>query len=134
MATILLDTSVIFDHLNGRCGRTAFLDRLIVQGHILACCPVNITEVYAGLRPGEETKTDAFLNSLECLPVTPATARQAGLLRRDWQKKGQTLSYTDVTIAAVALSEGVPLLTGNQKHFPMPELVLFPLPEPGEAR
>ena len=87
MAIILLDTSVIFDHLNGRYGRTTYLEQLIEQGHVLACCPVNITEVYAGLRHGEETKTDAFLNSLECLPVTPAIARQAGLLRRDWQKK-----------------------------------------------
>jgi len=84
--------------------------------------------VYAGLRPDEEIKTAAFLNSLECLPVTPQIARQAGLLRRDWQKKGQTLSYTDVTIAAVALSHQVPLLTDNRKHFPMPELQLLPLP------
>jgi len=129
MATILLDTSVIFDHLNGRYGRTKFLDNLIEQGHVLACCPVNITEVYAGLRPGEEMRTDAFMDSLMCLPVTPAIARQAGLLRRDWQKKGQTLSYTDVTIAAVALSNRVALLTDNRKHFPMPELQLLPLPE-----
>jgi predicted nucleic acid-binding protein len=130
MAIILLDSSVIFDHLNGRFGRTEFLDQLVAQqGHVLACCPVNFTEVYAGLRPGEEDRTAAFLNSLEFLPVTPAIARQAGLLRRDWQKKGQTLSYTDVTIAAVALSHQVPLLTDNRKHFPMPELQLIPLPD-----
>ena len=42
MATILLDSSVIFDHLNGRFGRTEFLDELIEQGHLLACCPVNM--------------------------------------------------------------------------------------------
>lgn len=130
MAIILLDSSVIFDHLNGRFGRTEFLDQLVGdQGHVLACCPVNFTEVYAGLRPGEEDRTAAFLDSLEYLPVTPEIARQAGLLRRDWQKKGHTLSYTDVTIAAVALGNQVPLLTDNRKHFPMPELQLFPLPE-----
>jgi len=67
------------------------------------------------------------------LPVTAAIARQAGLLRRDWQKKGHTLSYTDVTIAAVALSHQAPLLTDNRKHFPMPELQLLPLPDRGEA-
>jgi predicted nucleic acid-binding protein len=134
MATILLDTSVIFDHLNGREGRTEFLDRLLAEGHLLACCAVNITEVYAGLRAGEEIKTDAFLNSLEYLPLTPAIARQAGLLRRDWRTKGQTLSYTDVTIAAVALSNETPLLTDNRKHFPMPELELLPLPGDREAR
>jgi predicted nucleic acid-binding protein len=129
MAIILLDSSVIFDHLDGRFGRTEFLDQLIVQGHVIACCPVIITEVYAGLRPGEEDRTGAFLNSLEYLPVTPEIARQAGLLRRDWRKKGQTLSYADVTIAAVALSNKVPLLTDNRKHFPMSELQLLPLPD-----
>jgi predicted nucleic acid-binding protein len=128
MAVILLDSSVIFDHLNGRYGRTAFLEQLIEQGHVLACCSVNLTEVYAGLRSDEEDRTAAFLNSLEYLPVTVEIARKAGLLRRDWQKKGQTLSYTDVTIAAVALSNKVPLLTDNRKHFPMPELKLIPLP------
>jgi predicted nucleic acid-binding protein len=128
MAILLLDSSVIFDHLNGRFGRSEFLAKLIEQGNILACCPVNLTEVYAGLRAGEEAKTEAFLGALEYLPVTPEIARQAGLLRRDWQKKGHTLSYTDVTIAAVALANDVPLLTDNLKHFPMPELRLPALP------
>jgi predicted nucleic acid-binding protein len=131
MTTILLDTSVILDHLNGRRRRTEYLDGLIQEGHLLGCCAVNITEVYAGLRSGEEPKTRAFFDALEFFPVTPEIARRAGLLRRDWQKKGNTLSYTDVTIAAVALSNHLPLLTDNRKHFPMPELHLFPLP--GEA-
>ena len=133
MAIILLDTSVIFDHLNGRYGRTGYLQQLVEQGHVLACCPVNITEVYAGLRPGEETRTEGLFDSLECLLVTRAIARQAGLLRRDWRAKGQTLSYTDVTIAAVALANQVPLLTDNRKHFPEEGLQLWPLPVLGEA-
>lgn len=128
MATILLDTSVIFDHLNGRKKRTEFLEHLIDQGHLLACCPVNITEVYAGLRSNEETRTKAFLESLEFLPITADIAMKAGLLRRDWRLKGHTLSYTDVIIAATAIINGVPLLTDNRKHFPMPEVELHPMP------
>ena len=95
---------------------------------MLACCPVNFTEVYSGLRPGEEEKTKEFLHSLEFYPITPEIATQAGLLRRDWRKKGHTLSYTDVTIAAVAVANGLGLLTDNRKHFPMPELNLIELP------
>jgi predicted nucleic acid-binding protein len=95
---------------------------------VLACCPVNITEVYAGMRAGEEEKTNMFLGSLEFVPVTAETARQAGLLRRDWRQRGHTLSYSDVAIAAVALNRRLPLLTDNRKHFPMPELELLPLP------
>jgi tRNA(fMet)-specific endonuclease VapC len=129
MSLVLLDSSVIIDHLNGRHGRTEFLERLMEQGRVLACCSVNITEVYAGLRSGEEAETVAFIDSLEYLPVTPEIARQSGLLRRDWQRKGHTLSYTDVTIAAVALDYRVPLVTDNRKHFPMPELKLLALPE-----
>jgi predicted nucleic acid-binding protein len=129
MPIILLDTSVILDHLNGRGGRTEHLSHLLDQGHLLACCPVNITEVYAGLRPGEEERTRVFLERLEFLPVTAAVAMEAGLLRRDWRQKGHTLSYSDVTIAAVALAHGLPLLTGNRKHFPMEGLELLPLPE-----
>ena len=111
MATILLDTSVIFDHLNDRFGRTEYLADLLKQDHMLACCPVTFTEVYCGLRPGEEAKTKDFLHSLEFYGITQEIATQAGLLRRDWRQRGQTLSYTDVTIAAVALANGLDLLT-----------------------
>ncbi len=129
MATILLDTSVILDHLNGRFGRTGFLAQLLEEGHWLSCCPVNITEVYAGLRPAEEAKTKQFLDSLEFFPVTPEIAMRAGILRRDWRQRGHTLSYSDATIAAIAVAHGLPLLTGNRKHFPMPEIQFDPLPQ-----
>jgi predicted nucleic acid-binding protein len=127
VVTILLDSSVIFDHLNGRRGRTKYLASLLDAGNSLACCAVNITEVYAGLRSEEEVATHFFMESLDFLEITPRIARTAGLLRRDWLRKGQTLSYTDVTLAAVAIEMGLPLMTDNFKHFPMPEIHLFPL-------
>jgi predicted nucleic acid-binding protein len=47
MAVYLLDTSVIIDVLNNKRGPPALLLELARSGHTLACCPVNITEVYA---------------------------------------------------------------------------------------
>jgi predicted nucleic acid-binding protein len=129
MATILLDSNVIFDALNGRRGRAEYLQRLLGEGHLLACCAVNLTEVYAGLREHESTRTGRFLKSLEFFPLTADVAVFAGLLKREWGKKGKTLSYQDVTIAAVALFNVLPLLTDNRKDFPMQELQLYPLPE-----
>jgi predicted nucleic acid-binding protein len=128
LATLLLDTSVIIDHLTGRKNRSEYLDDLVEKGHLFGCCTINITEVFAGLRTAEEEKTRQFLGTLHCLPVTPAIAEQAGLLSRDWRRKGHTLQVPDVTIAAVALAYQLPLLTDNQKHFPMPELTFYPLP------
>ena len=63
MTTYLLDTSVIIDVLNGKRNRDSPLRGLFSQGDFLACCAVNVSEVYAGLCP-KETKTKAFLLSL----------------------------------------------------------------------
>ena len=128
MPTILLDSTVIFDALNNKRGRPEYLSALLAEGNLLACCPVNITEVYAGLREPESQTTSRFLKSLEFFSVNEDTARLAGLLKRDWMRKGRTLSYSDVTIAAVAIENNLPLLTDNRKDFPMPEIELYPLP------
>jgi hypothetical protein len=54
MVTFLLKTGVIVDTLNGKRGRAELLEALIRQEHALACCPITITEVYAGMRPHDE--------------------------------------------------------------------------------
>lgn len=127
--TYLLDSSVLIDALNDRNGRPQLLAQFSQQDILLACCAVNVTELYMGMRPGEEAKTEKFLRSLEFYPVTWEIAQLAGDLFRQWRQKGQTLSYTDVTIAAVALTHKLVFVTDNQKHFPMPELQLLPLPD-----
>jgi predicted nucleic acid-binding protein len=130
VATYLLDTSVIIDALNNKGQRREFLLDLLTQGNLLACCSVNVTEVYAGMRPKEEPATEALLKSLEYYHVTWPVARLAGLLKRDYAKKGASLTTADTTIAAVAMVNGLTLLTDNIKDFPMKELVLYPLPLP----
>jgi tRNA(fMet)-specific endonuclease VapC len=128
MATFLLDTSVIIDAINEKKNRRLFLRELVLAGHVLACCPINVSEIYAGVRPKEETQTHALLHSLEYFPITFPVAEMAGLLKRDYGKKGKNLSLTDTIIAAVAIHNQLPLITDNTKDFPMKELHLYPLP------
>lgn len=126
--TYLLDTSVLIDTLNDRRGRAALLEELLLQDHSLGCCSVNVTEVFAGMRPTEQARTEELLNSLDYYEITWAVAKHAGLLKRDWARKGITLSVSDVTIAAVALANSLVLLTDNMKHYPMRDLQLHRLP------
>ncbi len=103
------------------------LQQLLEQDHILGCCAINISEVYAGMRKGEEARTAEFLDSLEFLPITRDVARRAGLVRRDFAIRGTSLSLADTIIAAVALSNHCTLITDNIKDFPSDELTLYPL-------
>src|ERR1035437_5671523 len=128
MATFLLDTCVIIDALNNKRGRPALLLDLVRSGHVLACCPINITEVYAGMRPKEEAATEELFASLQHFPIAPPAARLAGELKRDSARKGTTLNLGDVIIAAVAIHYELTLLTDNVKDFPMENLSLQPLP------
>ena len=127
--TYLLDSSVLSDALNNRKGRLQLLDQISRQEILLACCAVSVTELYMGIRAGEEARTESFLRSLEFYPVTWESAKLAGDLFLESRKKGQTLGLADVTIAAVALAHGLILVTDNPRHFPMPELKLILLPD-----
>jgi len=89
---------------------------------------LNIAELYAGIRPGEETKTEAVLQSLESFDVTGATARLAGMLKNTWARRGRTLALVDMIVAATAIEHDCMLVTDNRKDFPMQELRLYPLP------
>ena len=127
-STCLLDSAVIIDAINDRNGRSQLLEELIAKGTLLACFSINVTEVCMGMRPSETDKTEEFLASLEFYPVTWEIARYAGALYREWRQKGLTLALPDLTVAAVAIRNELQLATDNAKHFPMPELRLYPLP------
>jgi predicted nucleic acid-binding protein len=124
----LLDTTVLLDALRARQNRRSLLAELVAGGHVLATAAINIGEVYAGMRRGEESRTEAFLSSLDCYPLTGSIARRAGSLKSAWARKGRTLSLADMMVAATALEHGLSLMTDNRKDFPLPELNLYPLP------
>ena len=125
---LLLDTAVLVDVLCSRKGRRKLLGEVVRAGHVLTTTTLNIAELYAGIRSGEEVKTEAFLQSLETFDVIEATARLAGKLKNAWARKGRTLTLADTIVAATAIEHGCMLVTDNRKDFPMPEIRFYPLP------
>ena len=126
---LLLDTSVLIDALRSRPTRRAWLAELVRNGHSLETCALNVAEVYVGMRTEEEDRTEAFLGSLICHPITANTGRRAGRLKNQWARKGRTLALADTIVAAVAIERKCILVTDNRKDFPMAEVRLYEIPE-----
>ncbi|MGA2085564.1 MAG: type II toxin-antitoxin system VapC family toxin [Terracidiphilus sp.] len=123
---ILLDTSVLIDLLHGRKEPAALIRDLILSGSVLATSSVNIAELYAGMRKGEEAATEALISGLECLPLTPEIAKKAGNITAARRRLGKTHSLDDMMIAATVIEYGYTLLTDNRKDFEIPDIELFP--------
>jgi len=109
MPTFLLDTSVIIDAINDRRG------------------PRQASAASTQPQPPTPKVTGSIRRRWPCYPLTWPVSELAGLLKRDYARKGRVLNL-DVLIAATALHNRLPLLTDNTRDFPMPALTLHALP------
>lgn len=116
---VLVDTSILIDHLRGVAGATSFLAEVKSRGDELWSVIVVRTEVLAGMRRGEERKTKEVLAQLDWLDVDVELADAAGELARRYVKSRPGVDTVDYIVAASADALGADLATTNVKHFPM---------------
>jgi predicted nucleic acid-binding protein len=132
---MLLDTDILIDLLRGKVTARNFLLSL-AEDAPHCCSVVTVAEIYSGMRETERQKTSELIESLIVVPVTKDIAVKAGEFRRVYRnpetKKAQPsgsgeskkieLELDDCLIAATAACEGLELVTGNTRHYPMPEV------------
>ncbi len=118
---VLVDSSVLIDHLRGHPPATDLLLRLVRAGDELwSITPVR-TEIIAGMRPGEEAATRALLDQLRWLEVDVDLADHAGDMARGYVRPHPGVDTVDYLLAAGAARLDAGLLTLNIRHFPMIE-------------
>jgi predicted nucleic acid-binding protein len=131
----VLDTDSIIDYLKGIASTIGFIQNLVATGQTLATTDVVVGEVTSGLHPQDRPAGERLLDSLVYLPTSRDAARQAGLWRSTFARRGITLAMTDALIAATAREHGAVVVTGDIRDFPMlaagSTLVpLSPVPQP----
>lgn len=119
MSRLLIDTSVLIDHLRGDAGAAAVLVAAAARGDELWSVTVVRTEVLAGMRRGEERATRSLLDQLRWREVDVELADLAGELARKFLRSHPGVDTPDYLVAAAAQLLGAELKTQNVKHFPM---------------
>lgn len=90
--------------------------------------PVVVAEIYAGAFQREHKEIEILFGLCKRVSIDSATGQQAGHYAHRYRKAHQDISLEDYLLAASAKQNRCPLWTGNRKHYPMDDIVLFDLP------
>ena len=116
---VVVDTSVLIDHLRGDARALNVLLERVHHGDDLWGVAVIRTEVLVGMRDGEEEATDRLLRHLHWLDVDVELTDIAGGLGRRYLRSHPGVDTVDYLIAAAVQTLDARLLTLNVRHFPM---------------
>lgn len=127
MTRYILDTIALIDFSKSREPTRSRIFLMIEAGDELGVCAVNVAEFYAGLPVIERPQWDEFFSALRYWGITQEAARQAGMWRFEFRRRGNFLTTTDMLIAAVAQERGAVILTDNITDYPIDEVRVLPL-------
>ena len=117
---LVLDTSVLIDHLRGRPkAATEIIPRAIARGDELWSSYVVRAELLAGMRTVEETATRDLLRLITWADLDESTSEAVGALGRRFLSSHPGIDVSDLIVAALAQHLDAELKTTNVKHFPM---------------
>lgn len=116
---VVVDTSVLIDHLRGDARATSLLREVVAVGDELwSVTPVR-TEILAGARPGERSAIQQLFDQIRWLDVTTDVGDAGGQLAAQYLRSHSGVDTVDYLIAAGVARLGARLLTLNVRHFPM---------------
>src|SRR5215212_8923864 len=119
----LLDTDIL-SNLMKRAPESALVARLArVPPEDKLTSSVALGELLYGAHRSSRTAAllerieETLLAELPILPFDAAAARRYGELRAELERRGTLIGDADTRVAAIALSRGLMVVTGNERHF-----------------
>ena len=119
----LLDTDIL-SNLMKRAPASALVARLArVPPEDQFTSSVTLGELLYGAHRSSRTAAlqeriaETLLPELPVLPFDAAAARRYGELRAELERRGTPIGDADARVASIALSRGLTVVTGNERHF-----------------
>jgi tRNA(fMet)-specific endonuclease VapC len=114
---LLIDTSIIIEHLRKTNKHHSILYNISPQTELFISS-VTLFELQAGATDGtKQQDIKTLLFGIGILPFDESVAIEAGELYRTLKATNNHLEIRDLFIAATALTNKLPVLTLNRKHF-----------------
>jgi len=120
MLKYLLDTNICIYVIKRR--PIEVLSRFNEAAGRLAISSITLSELLHGAEKSQQiaknlTAVDDFCSRLDVLPYAETAAAHYGDIRADIERKGTPIGVNDIHIAAHARSEGLVLVTNNDREF-----------------
>ncbi len=119
----MLDTDIL-SNLMKRAPASALVARLArVPPEDQFTSSVTLGELLYGTHRSSRTAAllerieETLLAELPVLPFDAAAARRYGEIRAELERRGTPIGDADTRVASVALSRGLKVVTGNERHF-----------------
>jgi len=119
LALIVVDTSILIDHLRGNDEARQALRAATLRGDDTVASVLTKVDLLAGMRSHERASVRSLMGALAWIDLTDAVAEQAGALARRYARSHQGVEVVDFVIAATAQELNADLWTRNIRHFPM---------------
>jgi predicted nucleic acid-binding protein len=118
---VLIDTDILIWILRDREDIVAsFKSTVEAARGFLYITPVQVAEIFTGMRENEELSTKEFLESFILISLDYNIGETAGLYMNQFGKS-HGLTLADALIASAARKNALKLWTLNRKHYPMLE-------------
>lgn len=116
---VILDTSIIIDHLRQKTSKDTHLMRIakLKPKEVLGLSVVSIQELYEGQSSRNKKQEEyllATITPLRILAYTYEIAQLAGEIARDLSR---SIEFADAAVAATTIIYGAKLFTLNKKDF-----------------
>lgn len=124
MYKVLLDTDIfskILEGENRKIARRALPYYAEIGSYTISL--VTVTELFKGFQKNPKQTADiekrllSWKSELEIMPLTFESAVLAGRIYGDLERTHQPIGRCDPMIAAIAIVNNLPLVTGNTEHY-----------------
>ncbi len=117
MQGILIDTDIAIDFLRGKKDTKKFMHELWNK-QLANLSILSTYELYAGMHPGEQEATEAFIGACNLVPLNMKICKEGAEFYQYYRKQGITLTTVDCLIFATAKIHNYKIATRNHKHYP----------------